>query len=308
MTEEFQEPTGSASGGSLLHDSQGRLSMSQRISPLSDVHPQAHIAEDVEIGPFCLVGPHVTLGAGCHLQSHVTLVGHTTIGRRNQFWPGCVIGAEPQDVSYFGAETEVSIGDGNIFREGVTVNRGADKEDGVTRIGSNNFLMANAHVAHNCCVHNHAILCNGVLLGGHSHVQDYAIISGNSVVHHFATVGTLAFVSGGCRVPQDVPPFMLSAGSDNPEIVTVNLVGMRRRGIAESTIHVVRQAFRMLYREHRRLDEVRQIFTDRHPGPLPQEVHTLLDFVDASARGKNGRAREILRAQPASNETQRRAA
>ncbi|HET6423127.1 MAG TPA: acyl-ACP--UDP-N-acetylglucosamine O-acyltransferase [Planctomycetaceae bacterium] len=282
--------------------------MSNRISPLSDVHPQAQLADDVEIGPFCVIGPHVTLGEGCRLLSHVTLVGHTTIGQRNQFWPGCVIGAEPQDVSYFGAETEVEIGDGNIFREGVTVNRGADKEDGVTRIGSSNFLMANAHVAHNCSVQNNAILCNGVLLGGHSHVQDYAIISGNSVVHHFATVGKLAFVSGGCRVPQDVPPFMLSAGSDSPEIVTVNLIGLRRRGIPETTIQSIRQAFRMLYREHRQLGEVRQIFAQRHPGPLPLEVHTLLDFVEASGRGKNGRAREIIRSTPATTESQRRAA
>jgi UDP-N-acetylglucosamine acyltransferase len=282
--------------------------MANRISPLSDVHPQAKLADDAEVGPFCVIGPHVTLGAGCRLISHVTLVGHTTIGQRNQFWPGCVIGAEPQDISYFGADTLVTIGDGNTFREGVTVNRGADKEDGVTRIGSNNFLMANAHVAHNCCVQNNAILCNGVLLGGHSHVQDFAIISGNSVVHHFATVGTLAFVSGGCRVPQDVPPYMLSAGSDNPEIVTVNLIGLRRRGTSDATIHIIRQAFRMLYREHRRLPEVRQIFAERHPGPLPQEVHTLLDFVEASARGKNGRAREAIRGTPATTEFQRRAA
>ncbi len=282
--------------------------MPNRISPLSDVHPDAQLADDVEVGPFCVIGPAVTLGRGCKLLSHVTIVGQTTVGQRNQFWPGCVIGAEPQDISYFGAATEVTIGDGNTFREGVTVNRGADKEDGITRIGTNNFLMANAHVAHNCCVQNNAILCNGVLLGGHSHVQDYAIISGNSVVHHFATVGTLAFVSGGCRVPQDVPPYMLSAGSDNPEIVTVNLVGLRRRGVAEESIHVIRQAFRMLYREHRRLSEVREIFAERHPGSLPQEVHTLLDFVEASGRGKNGRAREILRSAPATTEPQRRAA
>lgn len=282
--------------------------MTKRISPLSDVHPQAQLDDDVEIGPFCVIGPHVTLGTGNKLHSHVTIVGHTTVGQRNQFWPGCVIGAEPQDISYSGASTEVTIGDNNTFREGVTVNRGADKEDGVTRIGSNNFLMANAHVAHNCSVQNNAILCNGVLLGGHSHVQDFAIISGNSVVHHFATVGTLAFVSGGCRVPQDVPPFMLSAGSDNPEIVTVNLIGLRRRGIPETTIHVIRQAFRMLYREHRRLSEVRQVFTDHNPGPLPQEVHTLLDFVDASGRGKNGRAREIIRSAPVTEDSQRRAA
>lgn len=287
------------------HCSRKRLTMTTKISPHADVHPRAQLAEDVEIGPFCLVGPDVTIGPGTCLLSHVTIVGPTVVGARNRFWPGAVIGAEPQDVSYHDGETSVVIGDENLFREGVTVNRGADKEDGVTRIGNRNFLMANAHVAHNCHVHNQAILCNGVLLGGHVHIQDYAIVSGNSVVHHFATVGTSAFVSGGCRVPRDIPPFMLAAGSDNPEIVTVNLVGMRRRGIPETTVQLVRQAYRLLYREHRRLDEVCQLLEAQ--GPLPGEVGDLLDFVAASARGKNGRAREAVRFAP-TEESQRRAA
>ncbi len=279
--------------------------MTTKISPHADVHPQAQLAEHVEIGPFCLVGPDVTLGPGTCLLSHVTIVGPTIIGARNRFWPGAVIGAEPQDVSYHDGETSVVIGDDNLFREGVTVNRGADKEDGVTRIGNRNFLMANAHVAHNCHVHDQAILCNGVLLGGHVHVQDHAIVSGNSVVHHFATVGTSAFVSGGCRVPRDIPPFMLAAGSDNPEIVTVNLVGMRRRGIPETTVQLVRQVYRLLYREHRRLAEVRQLLAAE--GPLPAEVVSLLDFEEASTRGKNGRAREAVRFAPTAD-IQRRAA
>src|SRR5262249_33525040 len=140
----------------------------------------------------------------------------------------CVIGAEPQDYSYSGSATRLEIGLGNTFREGVTVNRGAEKEDHVTRIGNGNLLMANCHVAHNCWLHNQVVLVNGVLLGGHVHVHDGAIISGNAVVHHFATLGTLSFVSGGCRVPADVPPYMLAAGCDNPRIINVNLVGMQR--------------------------------------------------------------------------------
>jgi UDP-N-acetylglucosamine acyltransferase len=286
--------------------------MSVRISPLADVHPQAQLGQDIEVGPFCVIGPQVTLGDGCRLDSHVTLIGCTTIGRGNRFWPGSVIGAEPQDVGYKGDETAVEIGDGNQFREGVTVNRGADKEDGVTRIGDRNFLMANCHVAHNCHVFNNTILCNGVLLGGHVHVQDYAIVSGNSVVHHFATVGSSAFISGGCRVPQDVPPFMMAAGSDNPEVVTVNLVGMRRRGIAEDTIHLIRQAYKLIYREHKSLAEARNVFLDQLDGSLPIELAQLLHFIEQSAKGKNGRAREVVRfkdtAKDATSESQRRAA
>lgn len=268
------------------------------ISAFADVHPQAVLGDDVEIGPFCVVGPHVRLGDGCRLDSHVSITGHTRIGCRNRFWPGAVIGAEPQDSGYKDSPERVEIGDDNLFREGVTVNRGAAKEDGVTRIGNGNFLMANAHVAHNCQVFNHAILCNGVLLGGHAHVHDYAIVSGNSVVHHFATVGESAFVSGGCRVPQDVPPFMLSAGSDNPEIVTINLVGMRRRGFSEASIAAVRKAYKLLFREHQRRADVRQMFEAEFAGNLPAELSRLLDFVDRTALGKSGRAREAIRNQP----------
>lgn len=269
--------------------------MPRKISALAQVDPRARIGNDVEIGPFCLIGPHVTLGDGCRLDSHVTLVGHTTIGERNRFWPGAVIGGEPQDYSYADTPTRVEIGDENLFREGVTVNRGAQKEDGVTRIGDHNFLMANCHVAHNCHVYHHTVLCNGVLLGGHVHVQDYAIVSGNTVVHHFATVGSSAFVSGGCRVPTDVPPYMLSAGSDQPEIVTVNVVGLRRRGISESSIQTLRYAHKLLFREHKPLDEVRARFAEELDGVFPYELSALLNFVELSRKGKNGRARETVR-------------
>jgi UDP-N-acetylglucosamine acyltransferase len=283
--------------------------MTTRISPLAHVDPQAQLGDDIEIGPFCLVGPHVVLGDGCQLSSHVTITGHTTIGERNRFFPGAVIGADPQDFCYSGGATRVEIGDDNLFREGVTVNRGADKEDGVTRIGHRNFLMSNAHVAHNCHVFNNTILTNGVLLGGHVHVHDYAIVSGNSAVHHFTTLGTGSFVGGMCRVVQDVPPYMLSASADNPEIVTINVVGMRRRGISESAIAAVRKAFKLMYREHKKLDEVRAFFLEQTEGSLPIELVTLLNFVEWSAKGKNGRGREVIRTQPQPTaETERRAA
>lgn len=269
--------------------------MTRKISSLAQVDPQARIGDDVEIGPFCVVGPQVSLGSGCRLDSHVSIIGHCTIGERNRFWPGTVIGAEPQDYSYTDSATRVEIGDDNFFREGVTVNRGADKEDGVTRIGHHNFLMANSHVAHNGHVHSHAVLCNGVLLGGHVHIHDYAIVSGNTVVHHFASVGTSAFVSGGCRVPTDIPPYMLAAGSDNPEIVTINAVGLRRRGASDSSIQVLRQAHKLLFREHKSLDDVRAHFAETLDGIFPFELSNLLNFIAQTRNGKNGRAREAFR-------------
>lgn len=266
--------------------------MPRKISDLSQVDPRAELGDDVEIGPFCVVGPDVVLGDGCKLDSHVAIVGHTIIGEDNRFFPNSVIGGEPQDVSYDPTVvTKTIIGDGNQFREGVTVHRGADKEDGVTRIGNNNMLMANSHVAHNCDIGNHTFLVNGVLLGGHVHVHDRAIISGNSVVHHFSTIGTLAFVSGGCRVPHDIPPFMMAAGSDNPAIKNINIVGMRRNGISEDSIRVIKQAHRSLFREHKKLDDVRDEMQSTLD-VLPIELSTLFRFLEQQQAGRLGRARE----------------
>ncbi len=272
--------------------------MHPRISPLADVDPRAELADDVFVGPFCAVGPHVRIGRGTRLESHVVLTGHTTIGQQNRFFPHTVIGGEPQDYSYSGAPTRLVIGDHNLFREGVTVNRAAEKEDHVTTIGDHNMLMANAHVAHNCCIGNHAILVNGVLLGGHVHIQDHAIVSGNSVVHHFATVGTLAFVSGGCRVPTDIPPFMLASGSDSPQITTINVVGMRRKGISADVITLIKQAHRRLYREHQSLAQCRAQFQSELEGEFPAELTLLLNFVEKQQAGKQGRAGEARRNQP----------
>lgn len=269
--------------------------MPTRISHLADVHARTELGTNVEIGPFCRIGPDVALGDDCRLESHVTILGRTQIGCGNRFWPGAVIGCEPQDVACHSGETRIEIGDGNIFREGVTVNRGADKEDGVTRIGNGNMLMANSHVAHNCRLFNRTILVNGVLLGGHVHLHDGAIVSGNSVVHHFSTLGTLAFVSGGCRVPHDVPPYMLAVGSDSPTIKTVNLVGMQRAGIAPETIRLIKQAHRLLFREHKKLEEAREILHGRLDGVLPIELTTLFSFLERQSRGKMGRAREAVR-------------
>lgn len=277
--------------------------METRISPLSQVDPHAMIGRGVVVGPFCVVGPNVSVGEGTVLQSHVVLMGNTTIGTGNRFWPGCVVGGEPQDVSYQESDTQIQIGDNNIFREGVTVNRGAEKEDGITRIGNNNMFMANSHIAHNCRIFNNVILVNGVLLGGHVHVHDGAIVSGNSVVHHFSTLGRLSFVSGGCRVPHDIPPFMLAAGSDNPTLKTINVVGMRRAGISESSIDVIREAFRLIYRRNQPLSEVQQHFDTQLQGIVPMELSMLLNFIENQRNGKLGRAREAVRHQPAASDS-----
>ena len=271
--------------------------MSTEISPMACVDPKAEIGRDVFIGPFCVVGPSVSIGDESRLECHATIIGNTSIGARNRFFPGTVIGGEPQDKSFRDTETYVEIGDDNVFREGVTVNRGAEKEDAVTRIDNHNLLMANSHVAHNCHVFDNTILVNGVLLGGHVHVHDGAIISGNSVVHHFSTVGTLAFVSGGCRVPHDIPPYMLAAGSDNPTIKTLNLVGMKRAGISSETISVVRDAFRLLFRKKKKLAIVQEEISQKLDGHIPTEVARLFSFLELQQKGRMGRGREAVRKQ-----------
>jgi UDP-N-acetylglucosamine acyltransferase len=269
--------------------------MPTSISPLSQVHPSAELGRNVQVGPFCLIGPHVKLGDDCVLDSHVTLTGHCRIGNRNRFLPNVVIGGEPQDKSYrVDAPTGASIGDDNMFREGVTVNRGAEKEDHWTHVGSRNLLMSNAHVAHNCRVDDDTMIVNGVLLGGHVHVQDRAIISGNTVVHHFTTIGTLAFVSGGCRIVRDMPPFML-AGNGTPQVRTINIVGMRRAGIEEDTIRLIKRAHRLSFREHKKHTEVKSIFEQELPDGLPPELQKLLTELELSTHGASGRGREALR-------------
>lgn len=272
--------------------------MATYISPLAYIDPRAQLSEDVYIGPFCNIGPTVVLGAGCRLESHVTITGWTTIGERNRFWQNCVIGGEPQDKGYIeGAPTQVIIGNDNQFREGVTVNRGALKEDGITRIGHRNLLMSNAHVAHNCRIDDDTTLVNGVLLGGHVHIQDRAIVSGNAAIHHFASVGTLAFVAGCSKVVTDVPPFMIFDGNDDGRLRTLNLVGMQRAGISAETINVIKRAFRLLIREHKPLDVVRGIMSEELGQVIPAELGMLFGFLDYQRQGRMGRGREVVRGQ-----------
>ena len=280
--------------------------MAKQIHPLACVDPKAQLGDNIHVGPFCVIGPQVILGNDCRLDSHVTLTGVTTIGERNRFSPNCVIGGDPQDNSFQDSNTWLRIGHDNMFREGVTVNRGAEKEDHGTRIGHNNMLMSNSHVAHNCCLGNNVMLVNGVLLGGHVHVHDRAIISGNTVVHHFASVGTMAFISGGCRCTVDVPPFMMAAGSDQFEVKTVNLVGMKRAGVSESSIGIIRQAYKLLFREHKTLSEVREFFSQQQADIHSIELHTLLNFMDMTNAGKFGRGREVFRNAPSINTHEQR--
>lgn len=267
--------------------------MAAIISEHAVIDPRARLADDVEIGPFCLVGPHATIGRGTRLLSHVTVKGHVTIGEYNVFHPGVVIGGEPQDLSYRGSTTQVVIGDHNVLRECVTINRATEKEDGVTSVGSRGFFMACSHIAHDCKVGDHVVMANGVLLGGHVHVEDHVTIAGASAVHHFATIGAYSFLTGMSRVIHDVPPFMLLDGMPaRPRCV--NVVALKRNDFSADDIRALAEAHRLLYRARVGLDHAREIL--RANGRLLPVVNQLLGALQTQAEGRHGRGRDRRKA------------
>jgi len=204
-----------------------------------------------------------------------------------------VIGGEPQDVSYRGTNTRVEIGDDNIIREGVTINRATEKEDGLTSIGSSNFLMAACHVAHDCRIGDHVIIANGTLLGGHVRVHSRASLSGVVAVHHWATIGGWSFIAGLSRVLHDVPPFMLCEGLPaRPRCI--NVVALKRGGFSQAAIEAISEAYRLLYRAKVGIEPAREIL--RSQGMLQPPVEELIDFLDLQQQGRHGRARERRKA------------
>jgi UDP-N-acetylglucosamine acyltransferase len=267
--------------------------MTAIISDQASVDPRAELDDDVEIGPFCLVGPEVTIGRGTRLLSHVTVTGCVTIGDFNQLYPGVVVGAEPQDLSYRGSRTRVVIGDCNVLRECVTVNRATEKEEGVTLIGNRCFLMACCHVAHDCSIGDGVVIANGTLLAGHVRVHHHATLSGNVGVHHFTTVGSYSFVGGMSRVLHDVPPYMLAEGNPaRPRCV--NVVALKRNHFPIETIQALNEAYRLVYRARVGLDHAREIL--RSNDKLIPPVNHLLNFIQEQQEGRHGRARERRRA------------
>jgi UDP-N-acetylglucosamine acyltransferase len=256
------------------------------------VDKKAEIDPSVEVGPFCVIGPEVRIGPGCRIGERVSLNGRVTIGARNTILPGACLGFPPQDFKYADAPTEVQIGDDNIFREYVTVHRGTEKGGGVTRIGNRNFLMAMAHVAHDCLIEDDVLLENNVLLAGHIHVEHHAVVSGGAAMHHFTTVGCFSFVGGLTRIVQDIPPYMIVEGHRS-RVRGVNVVGLRRHGVAEETIAALEEAYSLLYRKDQPRSQTLPQLEAR--SDLPQELRHLIESLRRSDLGRHGRYRESLR-------------
>lgn len=254
------------------------------------VSPEANLGADVRVGPFAMIEGPVALGPGCTVEPYARLIGPLTAGRDNRFGTGCVIGGSPQHITYKGETTRLEIGDGNTIREHVTIHRampiGVGPGDGVTRIGSGNLLMVGAHVAHDCRLGNNCILANSALLGGHVETGDRIFISGNSAVHQFCRIGRLAFLSGSSASSKDIPPFWVM--QDVNRVCGVNVIGMRRAGVAAAEIQAVRRAFRFIYIERATISAA-LMRMEAEMGGVPA-IRELIDFVRSSKRGICGPA------------------
>ncbi|OSN10569.1 acyl-ACP--UDP-N-acetylglucosamine O-acyltransferase [Lonsdalea iberica] len=252
------------------------------IHPSSIVEDGAVIGAGVHIGPFCWIGSQVEIGAGTVLKSHVVVNGVTRIGNDNEIYQFVSIGEVNQDLKYAGEPTRVEIGDRNRIRESVTIHRGTAQDEGLTKVGSDNLLMINTHIAHDCVVGNHCILANNATLGGHVSVDDYAIIGGMTAVHQFCVIGAHVMVGGCSGVAQDVPPYLIAQGNHATPF-GINIEGLKRRGFDKPTLHAIRNTYKLIYRSGKTLDEVKpeiEALAADHPA-----VQAYLDFFTRSTRG-----------------------
>ena len=252
-----------------------------RIHPTAIIAPGAELGPEVEIGPYSTIGPRVRLGAGTVVGPHAVLEGNTTIGAGNHIFQLASVGAIPQDLKYAGEDSRLVIGDRNRIREFCTLHPGTTGGGMITRIGSDNLLMAYSHVAHDCMLGDRIVLANGVQLGGHVQVEDYAVIGALAGIHQFVRVGESAIVGAGSMVSQDVPPFCNATG-DRARLIGLNSVGIRRRGL-EAALPALKRAYRVLFRSGlRSVEAVARLREELRGVP---EVERLARFVERSERG-----------------------
>lgn len=246
------------------------------------VSPRAELSSGVKIGPYSIIGDHVKIGKDTDIGSHVVIEGDTVIGERNKIYSFVSIGSPPQDIGYKGENTRVRIGNDNILREYCTINRGSAKQDWVTIVGDNNYLMISSHVGHDCLVGNHVILSNSAALGGHVVLGDYANLGGLAAAHQFVRIGTHAFIGGLVGIAQDIPPYMMAAGT-RARLYGVNQIGLRRNGISSQAIQGLKKAYRIIWRDKMIFSEgIARVREEIESFP---ELETLLDFLGSSKRG-----------------------
>ncbi len=253
------------------------------IHPTAIVHPKAKLGKNVSIGPYAVIGEHVELGDGTSVGAHAVITGHTRIGRDNRIFQFASLGEMPQDKKYAGEPTRLEIGDRNTIREFCTFNTGTVQDQGVTRIGNDNWCMAYVHVAHDCQLGNGIVLANCVTLGGHVHVGDHAVLGGFTAVHQYCKIGAHVITAGGTVVFKDIPPFVMAAGADAARPHGLNTEGLKRRGFSPERIKALKQAYKTLYRSQLTLEEAKQrLALQAQEAP---DVQVLVDFLAGVTRG-----------------------
>jgi UDP-N-acetylglucosamine acyltransferase len=251
------------------------------IDPRAVISPQAQIAADVEIGPFSVIGADVVIGAGTWVGPHVVINGPTRIGAGNKIFQFASLGDAPQDKKYQGEPTRLEIGDRNVFRESVTVNRGTILDQGVTSIGNDNLFMAYSHVAHDCRLGDQIVLANCATLGGHVEIGDWVTLGGLSAVHQYTKVGAYCFVAHNAAVTRDVPPYIMTVG--RPAVPhSINAVGLQRRGFTPEQIRNVRRAYRLLYRSGLKLKAAVEEL--EKAAETQAEIRVFVEFIKRSER------------------------
>ncbi len=256
------------------------------IHPTALVDPRAELDSSVRVGPYAVVGADVQIGADCSIAAHAVVEGPTTLGAGNRIYSFCAIGGEPQDKKYGGEPTRLEIGDNNTFREYVTVNRGTAQDVGVTRIGDDNWIMANVHIAHDCQVGSHTILANTVNLAGHVVIGDWVILGGYTGVHQFCKIGAHVMTGVGTVVLQDIPTYVTAAGN-TAAAHGVNSEGLKRRGFSAEEIALIRRAYKTLYRSNLTLEDARRkLAADAGADAISSKCLTpLVDFLGTVTRG-----------------------
>ena len=253
-----------------------------KIHPTAIVDSKAQLAPDVEVGPYSIIGPNVQIDSGTKVGPHVVVSGHTSIGKNNQIFQFSSLGAAPQDKKYNNEPTKLEIGDNNTIREFCTFNLGTVQDKGTTVIGSNNWIMAYVHVAHDCHIANNTILANNSSLAGHVDIHDYAILGGFTLIHQFCKVGSHVITAVGSVVFKDIPPYVTAAGYDaKPH--GINSEGLKRRGFTPENITTIKRAYKTLYRQSLTLEEAKTALASQALDH--QELKVMLDFLSLSTRG-----------------------
>lgn len=251
-----------------------------QISPMAFVHPDAKLGDGNIIGPFCYIDADEVIGDNNVFQNSVTLNQGTRLGSGNEIFPGASISTKPQDLKFKGEITTCEIGDNNSIRENVTISRGTASK-GTTKVGSNNLLMENMHIAHDCVIGSNCIIGNSTKFAGEVVVDDCAIVSGSVLVHQFCHIGGYVMIQGGSRTSQDIPPFVI-AGKEPIKYAGLNLIGLRRRGFSLETIELIRKAYDILYSKGILKEGIAEI---KATLPMIKEIEYIIDFVETAQRG-----------------------